>query len=88
MPEPTELWINGVQVTDEEFMQALDESQERMIEVENNIREAFGVSPDTASAIFYLRGRSRWTEEKEQELIDRDKAGNPISLGDVLSGEF
>lgn len=84
----TELWFNGKLVTEKEFERLLNESQQYMIDSETKIREKFGVSPNTASAIFYLRTRSRWSEEKEAELIARDKAGDPISLGAVLSGEF
>lgn len=83
-----ELYFNGQQVTEQELFDALDESQEFMISEEKKIADMYGVSDDTASAIFYLRTRSRWTSEKENELVDRDKRGNPISLGVVLSGEF
>lgn len=84
----TELYFNGKLVSEEEFEQMLNDSQEYMIEREQEIKEKFGVSENTASAILYLRSRSRWTPEKEAELIERDKAGNPISLGAVLAGEF
>lgn len=85
----TEFFINGTKIeNEEEFLEMLDKSQEYMIEQEKNIAETFQVSPDTASAIFYLRTRSRWTEAKEMELVNRDHEGNPISLGVVLSGEF
>lgn len=84
----TEFSFNGVEMDQESFMEALDLAQESMMESESAIRQQYGVSDQTASAIFYLRGRSRWSEEKEQELVDRDRAGNPISLGAVLSGEF
>jgi hypothetical protein len=85
----TEFFINGTQVeNEEEFIDMLNKSQEHMVEMEKNIADTFEVSADTASAILYFRGRSRWTWEKEKELIDRDRAGDPISLGVVLSGEF
>lgn len=84
----TEFSFNGVEMDQESFMEALDLAQESMMESESAIRQQYGVSGQTASAIFYLRGRSRWSEEKEKELVDRDRAGNPISLGAVLSGEF
>lgn len=85
----TEFFVNGEQVeNEEEFVRAVNAAQEIMIEQEKIIAETHGVSANTASAIFYLRTRSRWTLDKERELIDRDHAGNPISLGVVLSGEF
>jgi hypothetical protein len=84
----TEFFFNGVQMSEDELNKALDESQERMIGEIRKIELEFGVSNSTACAIFYLRGRSRWTEEKEKELVTRDKIGFPISLGAVLSGDF
>ena len=84
----TEFFFNGVEMNEEEMYSALDEAQEKMIKAETAVVEKYGVTINTAAAILYLRDRSRWTEEKEQELVDRDKAGNPISLGKVLAGEF
>lgn len=84
----TQFVFNGVELDEEAFNGALAEAQEFMIAMEDEIRLQYGISRNTAAAIFYLRGRSRWTLEKEQELVDRDRAGNPISLGNVLSGEF
>lgn len=84
----TEFVFNGVSMSEEEFNQALEESQEFMVAQEKEIREKYGVSENTASAILYLRSRSRWTLEKENELVERDKVGNPIPLGKVLRGEF
>lgn len=84
----TEFVFNGVSMTEEEFNQALNDSQDFMIKEEKRIQEEYGVTENTASAILYLRGRSRWTLKKENKLITRDKAGNPIPLGKVLSGEF
>lgn len=84
----TEFSLNGEEVSEEELQEALNEAREEMVEAENNIREVFGVSAPTASAILYLRGRSRWTREKEEELIKRDKEGKPIPFGKILAGEF
>lgn len=85
----TEFFINDEKYESREaFISALNAAQEIMIEQEKQIKEHFDVSDDTASAIFYLRTRSRWTQAKENELIERDHAGHPISLGKVLSGEF
>lgn len=85
----TELYLNGEHFDDEEsFLAALNESQDRVIDQENKIKEEYDVSSNTASAIFYLRSRSRWTLEKENELVERDHANNPIPLGAVLAGKF
>jgi hypothetical protein len=88
MSNKPELYFNGERVSEPELYSALDEVQEYMIDEEQKVAEKFGVSTSTASAIVYLRTRSRWTSEKEKELVDRDKAGNPFELGLVLSGVF
>lgn len=71
-----------------EFQAAMDEWQDAVLDEHKKIELEYGVSAPTANAIYYLRSRSRWTEEKEQELIDRDHWGNPIPLNMVLTGEF
>lgn len=84
-----EFYFNGEKLENEEaLIEALKESQECMIENERKIAEEFGVTNQTAAAISYLRTRSRWTQEKEDQLIVRDRLGMPISLGTVLSGDF
>lgn len=83
------IYLNGEKLSDEaELFEALDQAQERMVAEIAEVEREFGVSPNTADAIVYLRSRSRWTPQKEVELIERDRAGNPIPLGKVLSGEF
>jgi hypothetical protein len=84
----TEFVFNGVTVSEEGFMHMLDESQQMMAATQREIAENFNVSDQTAGAIMYLRTRSRWTLAKEQELIERDHTGNPISMNVVLSGDF
>jgi DNA-directed RNA polymerase subunit F len=79
-------------VTDEEGAQKImDEWQDAMIEEQHDIEKRMGVDANTASAIQYLRTRSRWTQEKETELVDRYHAGNPIPLssnGRVLMNDM
>lgn len=80
--------FNGVEVNEEQFI-ALCESAESAINWElEEIHDRYGVSDETANAIVYLRGRSRWTIEKEQELVQRDLTGNAIPMNQVLSGDF
>ena len=84
-----EFFVNGIRMQDErEFTDALDTMHETLTMDQAALQENLGVSEETASAIQYLRSRSRWTPEKELELIVRDKEGDPIPLGYVLSGEF
>ena len=72
----------------DKLCEIMSDWQDSMYQEQEEIASEFGVSHTTASAIQYLRTRSRWTQEKEDELISRDKTSNPISLGDVLTGEF
>jgi hypothetical protein len=85
---PTEFIFNGVPVTEEEFQSLAEKAQDWHITQAQTAMKAFNVSAETADAIVYLRSRSRWTETKEQELIDRDHAGNPIPMVVVLRGDF
>jgi hypothetical protein len=84
----TQFVFNGVEMNEDQFMDALNASQEIMMREQEEIREEYNVSNETASAIMYLRGRSRWTSAKETELVNRDHAGNPIPMNLVLQGEF
>jgi hypothetical protein len=84
----TEFYWNGREVSEAEFLSLADASQEAFVLDAKELVESIGVSRETADAILYLRGRSRWTQEKEDELISRDKAGNPISINVILRGEF
>jgi hypothetical protein len=88
MTEP-EIYVNGIKMRDvDEFTEVMNEISHELVNYTQEIAEEFGVSLDTAGAVVYLRSRSRWTVEKEEELIQRDKAGNPIPLTTVLSGGF
>lgn len=80
--------FNGVKVTQDELAKIGDVWQDAMSKYIADVAKELGVSDDTASAIVYLRSRSRYTEYKEDLLIERDRAGDPIPLGRVLSGEF
>lgn len=89
MSDEPEIYFNNTRLNSvSELNSVMDAWQDSMVEEERRIIDELEVSPNTASAILYLRSRSRWTVAKEQELISRDRAGNPIPLGDVLSGEF
>lgn len=47
-----------------------------------DMSEELGVSYQCAADIYYLRTRSRWTEELENELIRLHKQGNPPNMNE------
>lgn len=69
-----------------EFNRTMDLWQDAMVQDQKNIAKAFDISLSDAGLIQYLRTRSRWTQEKEDELIRLAKAGE--ELPNVLAGEF
>lgn len=81
-----ELSGNPTQEEKDEFNAMMDAYQEVMIEDQENIAKTLNVSQRAAGLIQYLRGRSRWTLEKENELVRLDQAGE--ELPNVLAGEF
>lgn len=90
-PKLTIIHGDGTEIhpeSEDELNQLMDAWQEDMMKEQVSIKDQFGVSLGTASAIQYLRTRSRYTPEKELLLITRDREGNPIPLMDVLSGRF
>lgn len=62
----------------EEFNDTMNEYHSKIIEQTKKEAEKLGVKLDTAYDIIYLRGRSRWTQEKEDYLISLDKAGKEL----------
>lgn len=72
--------------TDQEFARIMELIDEAARDEEGAIRERLGVSAEAAAKIAYLRTRSRWTQEKEDQLIKLDKAGQ--RLPHVYDGDF
>ncbi len=53
-----------------------------------DISRSLGVSDQVAQDIWYLRTRSRWTQELEDQLVAAARAGKPIDSVKVCSGEW
>lgn len=81
-----ELSGDATQEEKDAFNKAMDAQQEAMFDDQKNISNMLKVSLHTAGLIQYLRSRSRWTQEKEDELVRLDQAGE--ELPNVLAGEF
>ena len=58
-----------------EFQKLMDDLHNTLIEKAKAIAKKYKVSELCAANIQYLRTRSRWTPELEQQLIKIDKAG-------------
>lgn len=59
------------------FQKFMDEYADAMNNYIAETATKLGVSEGCASDIIYLRGRSRWTQAAEDELVRRNKAGEP-----------
>lgn len=81
-----ELSGDATQEEKDAFNKAMNTQQDAMSKDEKNIASTLNVSLHTAGLIQYLRTRSRWTQEKEDELVRLDQAGE--TLPNVLAGEF
>jgi hypothetical protein len=62
-------------MTAAEIDQAYTDMENEMANNNKELAESLGVSEDYARGIFYLRTRSRWTQEAENELIRMSKNG-------------
>ena len=62
------------------FQDAMDSYHKEMEDHINKIAEELGVSNGCAADVVYLRTRSRWTQELENEVIRRSKEGIPTNV--------
>jgi len=78
--------LSGEQLNDPMAMKALEcflsDCQEAQSREVYRIAEELDVSESCAIDIAYLRMRSRWTEELEDELIALHRAGTPPNIFD------
>ena len=78
LPDPNNMTKEQADALNE-FMDAIFASYEAETK---NIANSLGVSEKCASDIFYLRTRSRWTQELEAELIQFHKNNVPVNIFD------
>ena len=64
----------------EQFQEMMDSVHDSYGEEIENIRTTLGLSDACAMDVFYLRSRSRWTQELEDQLIALHRAGNPPNI--------
>ena len=60
----------------------MSDYQQELIDYLNNLSEELGCSVGCAGDVWYLRQRSRWTQELENELISLHNAGNPPNINE------
>lgn len=77
--EPGCVSIDQTDMNNEETMSHLSElmnaQQDMWIQEIQEIAEQYNISDGWASDIWYLRTRSRWTQEKESEMIKQAQNG-------------
>lgn len=66
----------------DEFQQFMDGYHDCMLKYIDGVAKQLNVSSSCANDIVYLRSRSRWTQELEDELIKLHKEGNPPNICD------
>lgn len=59
----------------EEFQEVMNSLQDAMMDYEAQIAKELNCSEWAACDIIYLRSRSRWTQELENEILRLDKEG-------------
>ena len=72
----------------EEFQELMDEYHDEITDYIHNLSIKLGVSEGVARDIWYLRTRSRWTQDLENQIIAAAKAGNPINSIKICNGEW
>jgi len=71
----------------QDFNAMMDALQDMMISEAEGLAEEIGVSTACALDVIYLRSRSRWTNELENELIDLHKQGIRPNMNDFSVNE-
>jgi hypothetical protein len=60
------------------FQKAMDEYHDELTHLIKKEAEELGIPIGAMSDVWYLRSRSRWTQEKEDYLIRLAKDGKPL----------
>jgi len=70
------------------FNEIMNMWQDSMVAGIKALAEELDITESVAGDIMYLRSRSRWTQELEDQIIAAFRSGNPIDSGLILSGEW
>ena len=52
------------------------------------LAKELGVSENVAGDVWYLRSRSRWTQELENQIVEAAHRGCPINSVAICNGEW
>ena len=76
--------LSGQQLQNKDTMSAFQEMMDAVADENNReiqeLSRALGVSENCAADVWYLRGRSRHTQELEAELIRLHRIGQPPNM--------
>lgn len=73
--------LNPKEMTEKDwdkFQTAMDEMNNAMMQEISDLAKELNVSEGCATNIWYLRTRSRWTQESEDYLIELERQGKPV----------
>lgn len=68
------------------FQSVMDEYQESFVKYIQSVANELEITDDCASSVVYLRSRSRWSQELEDELISLYRKGTPPNMCDFGCG--
>ncbi len=63
-----------------EFQKVMDELHDANVKYVEELAQELNISVACANDVYYLRSRSRWTPDKETELIRLHREGNPPNM--------
>lgn len=64
----------------DEFQEFLDKVAEETINYISELAQKLNITEACAEDVWYLRTRSRWSQELEDKLIELHKAGTPPNI--------
>ncbi len=64
----------------DEFQDIMNQVQDEYINEVGKLALELNCTIECANDVMYLRGRSRWTQEHEDKLIQLHKEGNPPNI--------
>jgi hypothetical protein len=70
----------------EEFQELMDKINDKIVIYVQNLAKELNIPESLAAGLYYLRSRSRWSQEKENKIIDLHRKTGVTEFR-ILSGE-